>query len=792
MMRTHENRIRMQAGIIAAAMLLVGHTAGADGTETLGAASLGLESGTGIVAAGIGLNAGGAAPFSNVDGTIDVTVPAGATVSQVILYWAGQMLDDDAGMNDDATIVVNGNSVTGALIGGPTFFFSSGGRVNVDGYRSDITSLGLVGEGANSLDISGLGYFAGPNLAGGNMGAGVIVVIDEGGPFADLQLNDGIDLAFCGFSEPRKSTVPQPYAFASSAEARQGELSIFVGSVGMEVPPPDTTVVVTPDVGLQQTFSNLLASIDGDFWDTAVLQVDIPAGASEVVVEVVSGAPGDCTADAASSTWIAAALEVGQAPFCGDGIPDPPDEECDDGNDDDNDACRNDCTLPFCGDGTLDPGEECDDGNNAPGDGCSEICTLEDECALDVQKLCFVVPSSSGLLCESKIAATTLRYTGPDAPNSTIVFTGKEDGDATYTSVNLVAGAVLTAADQGGFTVDSRPATLGAQTTITLNGVDEVIHTSCSAIYEAGLPAPLDNPKGDPSPNWEVVNFVDKDGKMVSEVAPDPDPTSECTIAAVSKDSSKKKTSPSSSSSNQVEYSYVITNTGSVDVLDVFAFDDVLDREVTGSPIAMLAPNESTTLTEIVEVNATVTNTVFVSGATAAGAMCEDEASATVTVEMPENLCETGKPVELIFEYTGEGCSDTGNTQEKDRCDGDPMGAGDVSIVITKDADKLAADPSSGINIGDQVTFSKNDGNRLPAELKFDVKDGSTRLQSLNIHASCSDDLILGERFGSMVLVGFTPPSKTVPEPGVLVSLGPGLTLLAWLGRRRRRRTIDR
>jgi hypothetical protein len=35
-------------------------------------------------------------------------------------------------------------------------------------------------------------------------------------------------------------------------------------------------------------------------------------------------------------------------------------------------------------------------------------------------------------------------------------------------------------------------------------------------------------------------------------------------------------------------------------------------------------------------------------------------------------------------------------------------------------------------------------------------------------------------------------PSMTVPEPGVLLSLGPGLTLLGWLGRRRRRCTIDR
>jgi cysteine-rich repeat protein len=32
--------------------------------------------------------------------------------------------------------------------------------------------------------------------------------------------------------------------------------------------------------------------------------------------------------------------------------------------------CRDDCTVPRCGDGILDPGEACDDHNEQPGDGC--------------------------------------------------------------------------------------------------------------------------------------------------------------------------------------------------------------------------------------------------------------------------------------------------------------------------------------------------------------------------------------------------------------------------------------
>ena len=92
--------------------------------------------------------------------------------------------------------------------------------------------------------------------------------------------------------------------------------------------------------------------------------------------------------------------------FCGDAEPQFG-EECDDGNGDDSDDCRNDCTLPFCGDQNLDPGEtcdppgtpspptnnacrgncsycgdgivqfgeSCDDGNGIDDDACSNACT---------------------------------------------------------------------------------------------------------------------------------------------------------------------------------------------------------------------------------------------------------------------------------------------------------------------------------------------------------------------------------------------------------------------------------
>ncbi|HEY8380220.1 MAG TPA: DUF4215 domain-containing protein [Nannocystis sp.] len=59
---------------------------------------------------------------------------------------------------------------------------------------------------------------------------------------------------------------------------------------------------------------------------------------------------------------------------CGDGIVHLGVEECDDGNDVDTDACTNACELAACGDGIVGPGEMCDDGNDIDTDDCTNAC----------------------------------------------------------------------------------------------------------------------------------------------------------------------------------------------------------------------------------------------------------------------------------------------------------------------------------------------------------------------------------------------------------------------------------
>ncbi len=58
---------------------------------------------------------------------------------------------------------------------------------------------------------------------------------------------------------------------------------------------------------------------------------------------------------------------------CGDGVTAGM-EQCDDGNVDDHEACKNDCTVNLCGNGQLDAPEICDDGNQIDGDTCTRRC----------------------------------------------------------------------------------------------------------------------------------------------------------------------------------------------------------------------------------------------------------------------------------------------------------------------------------------------------------------------------------------------------------------------------------
>lgn len=262
----------------------------ADGTETLGPPSISIASGSGIIAAGTGLE--------TQPGVINISVPG--NVKQVLLYWSGGSIMPDPG---DNTIRVNGELITGTLIGGPAPFYNN---IQFSSFRADITSLGLVNPGDNTFIIYDMNF--GNNE---NNGAGILVIYDNGSDIADIQVRDGIDLAFFNFPDPRKTTIPQTFSFAPASFDRTAALSMFFGSVTLGQPRPNE-IAITFDVGDGLTLFDKLGSKDGLQWDTLNEPVTIPAGASSLTVQAISTPSFDPLG--ASFSWIGASLSVSTFP----------------------------------------------------------------------------------------------------------------------------------------------------------------------------------------------------------------------------------------------------------------------------------------------------------------------------------------------------------------------------------------------------------------------------------------------------------------------------------------------
>lgn len=287
--RSSRRIVALAVGLLLAAMAA---PALADGTETLGAPSIPVATGSGTVAAGIGLVAG--------PGTINVNVPG--TVKQALLYWEGQ----SAGPSFDSQVTVNGVNVTGTVIGGPTQFF---GNTYTTTLRADITGLGLVASGPNALLISDM------NFSRFNNGAGVVVIYDDG-TTAEITIRDGNDAAFHSFNSPLDTTVPQNYTFAAEPVDRSATMTIFASSVSEDpgVPGPRPTIIRVTTGGVTTDFNNQLDGVDGDQWDTLVVNVTIPAGASTLTIQALSA---DATGSGnvpASFVWNVGGLSVPVTP----------------------------------------------------------------------------------------------------------------------------------------------------------------------------------------------------------------------------------------------------------------------------------------------------------------------------------------------------------------------------------------------------------------------------------------------------------------------------------------------
>jgi hypothetical protein len=285
--------------------LVAAGTASAEGTETLGQPSIAVASRTDALFAGVGNQQN---PDTAV--ALGVTVPAGATVKQVLLYWAGQDTWPGHGVDEyDDTISLNGVPVTGTLIGGPSTPFL---RERFYTFRADVTARNAVGPGSNTLSVSDMNFqteLFGPT---GNKGVGVVVIYDDGTTSSVAGLRDGQDYAWIGFPPPYDTTAAQTFTFSPDAATRQASLGVLATEVyDHDLPVGVQGNIITGKFDMGQSFElvNELQSIQGLELDARNFPLTIPAGAKSLTVQLLS-VGGDRPA---SMQWIAGALTVDDA-----------------------------------------------------------------------------------------------------------------------------------------------------------------------------------------------------------------------------------------------------------------------------------------------------------------------------------------------------------------------------------------------------------------------------------------------------------------------------------------------
>jgi hypothetical protein len=379
-------------------------------------------------------------------------------------------------------------------------------------------------------------------------------------------------------------------------------------------------------------------------------------------------------------------------------------------------------------------------------------CEAPVACNLTVDQTCSVqAQASNDLLCTSAISATTLRYTGPSVQNATVVFKGASGGSATYNNVDLQQNVtVLTMASQNGYTVDAGVGNkLGAKSSIFINGKEEIIHTSCSAVYSAGKPAPLDantpyppnSVKGAPSPLWHVVNFRQNDNVVMVETPVQSEFADSCEVP---------------NAGGMVTYGYKITNTGNTNVHLNSVLDSHYGERLSNPPQALAAGGVLQLTHGPVNVTQAMTNSVLVDADVdpANGASCSATDTVVITAKpAPAQTCADGKPKALGFKYVGGSCSDSNHQQgTKATCSGDSTDEEPVTITFKdKNGNVLL---TRTVNLGESMLVQA--GDKFESETHVVISDMANRvLQSLNIHTSCSAPLLVGDQHGGVILDAF-------------------------------------
>lgn len=237
-----------------------------DGTEQLGPVA-GLAKAHAVAAGGVGIALGQPA-------SIQLELPEDAIVRQVLLYWEG--LDWQAtDHGPTSTALVGGYSALGDRIGGPTDLF---GATFSSTYRADITGLGLVGPGANSVPVGGIDFTR------FQQGAGLVALYDLPGATTAVQLVDGDDVANHLLAGALGTTAPVTFAVPASDLPQEVEVNLFFAPFANG----QASVLVFESKGVQlDLLLDVITHSDGPSWCTVRHSLTVPAGTTELTVRAL-------------------------------------------------------------------------------------------------------------------------------------------------------------------------------------------------------------------------------------------------------------------------------------------------------------------------------------------------------------------------------------------------------------------------------------------------------------------------------------------------------------------------
>lgn len=276
---------------------------------------------------GLTLAEGGVGMQGIGSGTRNLSVNIGGPVQAALLYWAGRdrPCPQSGGVcivpsqpYKDQVIRLDGNLITGTIIGTEGQPVSANGPINNIGFLADVTSI-VQAKGTGLQTFAVQDGNTASNLFHFN-GVGLLVIYSNPADPNTYRLivYDGLDFAY-GIDPtpgPTRVTVPVTFNHGSAAAARQGELIIFSGDGTANR--PDRI-----DISNNASIFNQLASSDGVSWDTKTFPINIPAGVGSTTVQLFSE-PLNQNPD--SLLWILGALRI-PVPVTPPPPPPPPAEE---------------------------------------------------------------------------------------------------------------------------------------------------------------------------------------------------------------------------------------------------------------------------------------------------------------------------------------------------------------------------------------------------------------------------------------------------------------------------------